>query len=93
VVVLIATNLVVPLGCLVVFVPLWLASRDDVGLLDDSQEIARGGGYPLTAIRGQQHILMPNKVVLWKLLRAAEFARRTHKAAVEYLNGLLASWV
>jgi hypothetical protein len=91
VVVLIATAIVVLLGCLVVFVPLGLVSRDDVGLLDDSEEIARGGGYPLMAITGQQHVLMPRKVVLWKPLRARESAQRTHKAAVEHLNGLLAS--
>jgi hypothetical protein len=66
-----------------------LASRDDVTLLDDPEEITRGGGYPVLAIRGQQHVLMPRKVVLWEPLRAKAFAGRTHKAVVDYLNGLL----
>ena len=60
-----------------------------MALLENPEEITRGGGYPLMAIRGQQHVLMPKKVVLWEPLRAKEFAGRTHKAVVDYLNGLL----
>ena len=66
-----------------------LANRDEVALLKNPEEITRGGGYPLLAIRGQQHVLMPKKVVLWEPLKARAVARRTHKAVVDYLNGLL----
>ena len=66
-----------------------LANRDDVALLENPEEITGGGGYPLVAMRGQQHVLMPKKVVLWEPLRAKEFPGRTRKAAVDYLNGLL----
>jgi len=68
-----------------------LAKRDSVTLLEHPEEITRGGGYPLLAIRGQQYVLMPKKVVLWEPLRAKEFAGRTHKAVVAYLKGLQAS--
>jgi len=66
-----------------------LVKRDDVALLENPEEITGGGGYPLLAVRGQQHVLMPKKVVLWELVRAKAFAGRTHRAVVDYLNGLL----
>lgn len=68
-----------------------LANRDEVALLKNPEEITRGGGYPLMAIRGQQHVLMPKKVVLWEPLKARAFAGRNHEAVVKYLNALLAS--
>jgi hypothetical protein len=66
-----------------------LVKRDDVALLENPEEITGGGGYPLLAVRGQQHVLMPKKVVLWELVRAKAFAGRTHRAVVDYLKGLL----
>lgn len=58
------------------------------GFLELSDEITRGGGYTLLALKDRTRILMPKKIVLWNVLRATEFAQKTHQAVVEYVNGL-----
>ncbi len=69
------------------------ASGDDLGLLKKPEEITGGGGYPILVIKDRKQILMPKKVVLWEPLRATEFAKRTHQAVVDYVDGPRASGV
>jgi len=64
------------------------AHGDDLGLLENPEEITSGGGYPLMVIKDRKQILMPKKVVLWKATQATEFARGTHQAVVDYLDSL-----
>jgi len=61
------------------------------GFLVLSDEITRGGGYTLLALKDRKQVLMPKKVVLWDALRATEFAQKTHQAVVEYVNSLKAT--
>jgi hypothetical protein len=69
------------------------ARGDDLGLLENPEEITGGGGYPLLVISDREQILMPKNVVFWKPLRATEFAKGTHQAVVDYVEGLRASGV
>jgi hypothetical protein len=64
------------------------AGGNGLGLLDNPEEITGGGGYPMLVIKDRKQILMPKKVELWEPLRATDFARKTHKAVIEYLDGL-----
>jgi hypothetical protein len=64
------------------------ARGDDLGLLENPDEITGGGGYPLIVIKDRKQILMPKKVELWKATRATEFARQTHRAVVDYTDDL-----
>ena len=64
------------------------SSGDDLGLLENPEEITRGGGYPMLVIEDWKQILMPKKVELWEPVRATEFARQTHRAVVDYLDSL-----
>ena len=63
------------------------------GFLELSDEITRGGGYTLLALKDRKRILMPKKIVLWNVLRATEFAQKTHQAVVDYLNSLTSAGV
>jgi hypothetical protein len=63
-------------------------AQEEMGFLQNPDQIARGGGYTMLVIKDRKQILMPKRVELWNAVRALEFAKRTHQAVVDYINGL-----
>jgi hypothetical protein len=56
------------------------------GFLEIPGVIDRGGGSTLLVIKDRKQVLMPKKVVLWDIVRATDFVRRTHQAVVDFVK-------
>ena len=64
------------------------AQEDGVGMLQNPERITGGGGYAMLVIKDRKQILMPKKVTLWDAVGGLGFLKRTHKAVLDYVNGL-----
>jgi hypothetical protein len=65
-----------------------LAGGFTPGFLEIPDVIDRGGGHTVVVIQDPKKLLTPKKIVLWDIVRATEFVKRTHQAVVDYVKAI-----
>ena len=63
-------------------------SEGPPSFLEDSELIARGGGYVIVVVKDRKRVLMPDEITLWDMVQATQFVGRTHGAVADYLNAI-----